>query len=107
VGRFGEAVDAALLNSLDMPSRLTTDSQHDWVRYTKAIITQDYAMPQTDTPPTIEQVKQLAFQLSTQDLLALLNDIQERLYSNEMMQIAESGFQEWNDPEEAIYDAAA
>lgn len=64
-------------------------------------------MPQTDTPPTIEQVKQLAFQLSAQDLLALLNDIQERLYSNEMMQIAESGFQEWNDPEEAIYDVAA
>jgi hypothetical protein len=51
-------------------------------------------MPQTDTTQTIEQVRQLAFQLSTQDLLALLNDIQERLYSNEMMQIAESSFQE-------------
>jgi hypothetical protein len=64
-------------------------------------------MPQINIPPTIEQVKQLAFQLSAQDLLALLNDIQERLYGNEMMQIAESGFQEWNDPEEDIYNGAA
>jgi hypothetical protein len=64
-------------------------------------------MLQTNLPPTIEQVKQLAFQLSSQDLLALLNDIQERLYGHEMMQIAESGFQEWNDPEEDIYNAAS
>jgi hypothetical protein len=64
-------------------------------------------MLQTNLPPTIEQVKKLAFQLSSQDLLALLNDIQERLYGPEMMQIAESGFQEWNDPEEDIYNAAS
>jgi hypothetical protein len=64
-------------------------------------------MPQINIPPTIEQVKQLAFQLSSHDLLALLNDIQEQLSGHEMMQIAESGFQEWNDPEEDIYDAAA
>jgi hypothetical protein len=63
-------------------------------------------MPQTETLPTIEQVKQLAFQLSPQDLITLLNDIQERLYTNEMMQIAESGFQEWHDPEEDIYTLA-
>jgi hypothetical protein len=64
-------------------------------------------MPQTNLPPTVEQVKQMAFQLSSQDLLALLSDIQERLYVHEMMQIAESGFQEWNDPEENIYDATS
>jgi hypothetical protein len=63
------------------------------------------AMPQIEILPTIEQVKQLAFQLSPPDLITLLNDIQERLYTNEMMQIAESGFQEWNDPEEDIYNA--
>jgi hypothetical protein len=62
-------------------------------------------MPQIETPPTIEQVKQLAFQLSPLDLIALLHDIQERLYTHEMMRLAESGFQEWHDPEEDIYSA--
>ncbi len=62
-------------------------------------------MPQTKAQPSIEEVKQLVFQLSPQDLLTLLTDIQERLYTTEMMQIAESGFQEWNDPEEDIYSA--
>ncbi len=62
-------------------------------------------MPQTKAQPSIEEVKQLVFQLSPQDLLTLMTDIQERLYSTEMMQIAESGFQEWNDPEEDIYSA--
>ncbi len=57
-------------------------------------------MPQTSTPPTLETVKQLAFQLSPTDLITLLNDIQERLYTTEMMQIAESGFQEWQDLDE-------
>ncbi|MCY7276539.1 MAG: hypothetical protein LH702_23095 [Phormidesmis sp. CAN_BIN44] len=62
-------------------------------------------MPQTKAQPSIEEVKQLVFQLSPQDLLTLLTDIQERLYTTEMMQVAESGFQEWNDPEEDIYSA--
>ncbi len=62
-------------------------------------------MPETKTQPSIEEVKQLAFQLSPPDLLTLLTDIQERLHTTDMMQIAESGFQEWNDPEEDLYSA--
>jgi len=62
-------------------------------------------MPQVEAQPTIEDVKRLAFQLSPQDLITLLNDIEARLYTTEMMQIAESGFQEWQDPEEDIYNA--
>jgi hypothetical protein len=62
-------------------------------------------MPQPDVQPTIEDVTRLAFQLSPQDLRTLLNDIQERLYTGEMMAIAEGGFQEWNDSEEDIYAA--
>ena len=57
------------------------------------------------TPISIEEVRQLAFQLSQKDLLLLLTDIQERLYTSELMSIAESGFQEWNEPEEDIYSA--
>ena len=61
-------------------------------------------MPQTEAQPSIEDVKRLVFQRSTQDPLTLLTDIQERLHTAEMMQIAESGFQEWNEEEEATYD---
>ncbi len=62
-------------------------------------------MLQTQLPISVEEVRQLAFQLSQQDLLSLLKDIQERLYTSELMTIAESSFQEWNDPEEDIYNA--
>ena len=62
-------------------------------------------MLQTKIPISVEEVRQLAFQLSQQDLLSLLTDIQERLYTSELMAIAESSFQEWNDPEEDIYNA--
>jgi hypothetical protein len=62
-------------------------------------------MPQTECPPRIEDVKHLVSQLSQKDLLTLFADIQEQLQTFEMMSIAESGFQEWNDPEEDIYNA--
>ena len=62
-------------------------------------------MPQIEFPPRIEDIKHLVSQLSQKDLLTLLANIQEQLQTFEMMSIAESGFQEWNDPEEDIYDA--
>jgi hypothetical protein len=62
-------------------------------------------MPQIEFPPRIEDIKHLVSQLSQKDLLTLLANIQEQLQTFEMMSIAESGFQEWNDPEENIYDA--
>ncbi len=62
-------------------------------------------MPQIQLQPRIEDVKHLVLQLSQQDLRLLLTDIQEQLHTLEMMSIAESGFQEWNDPEEDIYNA--
>jgi hypothetical protein len=65
---------------------------------------EDQYMPQAKVQPTVEDVTRLAFQLSPQDLLRLLQDIQERIYTGEMMAIAEGGFQEWNDPEEDIYE---
>ena len=64
-------------------------------------------MLQTKIPVSVEEVRQLAFQLSQQDLLSLLTDIQERLYTSELMAIAESSFQEWNDPEEDIYNSSS
>ena len=64
-------------------------------------------MLQTKILVSVQEVRQLAFQLSQQDLLSLLTDIQERLYTSELMAIAESNFQEWNDPEEDIYNSSS
>jgi ABC-type lipopolysaccharide export system ATPase subunit len=68
-------------------------------------IVEDQTMPQTQVPPNVEEIKQLVFQLSPRDLLLLMTDIQEQLQTLDMTAIAESGFQEWNDPEEDIYNA--
>jgi hypothetical protein len=55
------------------------------------------------TSPTIEDLRVAIFQLSPQDLMILHEEIEEKLQTAGMMQLAESGFQEWNDEEEDIY----
>ena len=54
--------------------------------------------------PEVEEIKALIFQLSAQELVALMVDIEQRVETVTMMQLAETGFQEWNDPQEDIYD---
>jgi hypothetical protein len=46
-----------------------------------------------------------ALQLSISDLMKLFREIEERLQMAELMQLAESSFQEWNDPEENVCNA--
>lgn len=53
--------------------------------------------------PSIEELKGIIFQLPVEELLALMLEIEERVAAVTMMQLAETGFQEWNDPEEDIY----
>jgi hypothetical protein len=52
---------------------------------------------------TIEELKTMIFQLPVEELMELISEIEERLENVKMMQLAETGFQEWNDPEEDIY----
>ncbi|MDB9372276.1 hypothetical protein [Nodularia sphaerocarpa] len=54
--------------------------------------------------PSIEQIKTMIFQLPVEELITLMSEIEERLETVKMMQLAETGFQEWNDPEEDIYN---
>ena len=54
--------------------------------------------------PKVEEIKAMIFQLSAQELVALMVDIEQRVETVTMMQLAETGFQEWNDPQEDIYD---
>ncbi|QSJ16702.1 hypothetical protein JYQ62_34325 [Nostoc sp. UHCC 0702] len=42
-------------------------------------------------------------QLLVEELIKLMAEIEERLETVTMMQLAETGFKEWDDPEEDIY----
>ena len=54
--------------------------------------------------PTLEEIKNMIFELPIQEQIALIEDLEERLETLTMMQLSETGFQEWNDPEEDIYN---
>ena len=54
--------------------------------------------------PTLEEIKQMIFQLPIQEQVTLMEDLEEKLETLQMMQLAETGFIEWNDEEENIYD---
>jgi hypothetical protein len=56
---------------------------------------------------SVEDIKALIFRLSVEELVALMTEIEERIETMKMMQLAETGFQEWNDPEEDIYNDEA
>lgn len=54
--------------------------------------------------PTLEEIKQMIFQLPIQEQITLVEDLEEKLETLQMMQLAETGFTEWNDESEDIYD---
>ncbi len=54
--------------------------------------------------PTVEEIKQIFFQLPIQEQIILKEELEERLETIKMMQLAETGFTEWNDEEEDIYN---
>jgi hypothetical protein len=55
---------------------------------------------------TTEDIKTFLFQLPIPELLKLIAEVEEKLDTTIMMQLAETGFDEWNDPEEDIYNDA-
>lgn len=54
--------------------------------------------------PTIEEIKALIFQLPIQEQITLIEDLEERLETITIMQLAETGFSKWNEPEDDIYN---
>ncbi|MCU0516727.1 MAG: hypothetical protein MUC60_07625 [Oscillatoria sp. Prado101] len=54
--------------------------------------------------PSVEEIKAMILQLPVRELAALMAEIEERLETVKMMEWHQTGFQEWNDPEEDIYD---
>lgn len=57
-----------------------------------------------NSQPTLEEVKILVDRLSIPERIALLEDLAKKLEALGWMQLTETGFSEWNDPEEDIYD---
>lgn len=64
-------------------------------------------MPMMSLDVSVEEIKHLVFQLPTREFLLLMDSLEEKAESVAMMQLAESGFSEWNEPGEDIYDDKA
>jgi hypothetical protein len=64
-------------------------------------------MPRLTLDLDLEQLKAILFQLPAEDLVELAEAIAQRAETLAMMEIAESGFSEWNEEGEDIYDADA
>lgn len=62
-------------------------------------------MPQVMLDLSVEEVKALILQLPAQELLTLVDAIEERVETVAMMQLSETGFKEWNEEGEDIYDS--
>ena len=61
-------------------------------------------MPKVTLELSPKRVKELVFQLPPSEFLSLASEVTERAETLAMMQVAESGFAEWNEPGEDIYD---
>ncbi|MCZ6679813.1 MAG: hypothetical protein O7E52_21485 [Candidatus Poribacteria bacterium] len=62
-------------------------------------------MPQLTVNLDVDKIRDLVFQLPPADFIQLAEEIEARLETLEMMKLAESGFEEWNEPGEDIYDS--
>lgn len=64
-------------------------------------------MPRISLDVTIEEIREIIFQLPPHELAALTQAIEERAETTNMMKLAETGFDEWNEAGEEIYDASS
>ncbi|MFN4218194.1 MAG: hypothetical protein ACK4HB_02785 [Candidatus Bipolaricaulia bacterium] len=64
-------------------------------------------MPQLTLNLDVEELKALILQLPAPKLLELVDMLEERVETLTMMQLAETGFREWHEPEEDLYDVQA
>ena len=64
-------------------------------------------MSETALTISLDEIKSIIFQLPTQEFFTLFDAIEARAETVAMMRLAETGFQEWNEEGEDIYDAEA
>lgn len=63
-------------------------------------------MAQVTLEVGVPEIRELIFQLPPMELVKLLDEIEQRAETAAMMQLAQTGFAEWNEPGEDIYDEA-
>lgn len=61
-------------------------------------------MPRMMLDVNTEDLKALVLQLPAEELLSLADAIEDRVETLTMMQLAQSGFAEWNEAGEDLYD---
>jgi len=64
-------------------------------------------MPEVTLNMSLEDIKALVFQLPAQEFLSLADAVEDRSETVATMQLSETGFQEWNEEGEEIYDSEA
>ena len=64
-------------------------------------------MSETALAISLDEIKSIIFQLPTQEFFSLVDAIEARAETVAMMRLAETGFQEWHEEGEDIYDAKA
>ena len=64
-------------------------------------------MPKMTLDMSMEEIEDLVFQLPPRELLTLVDTFEERAEIIAMMALAETGFREWLEEGEDIYDAEA
>lgn len=64
-------------------------------------------MPQVKLKLTLNELRDMIFQLPAPDLLALVEAIESRAETVAMMRLAETGFRAWDEAGEDLYDADA
>ncbi len=62
-------------------------------------------MPHLTLDLSVEEIKSLVFQLPAQQLIEVAEAVEERSETIGMMRLAETGFREWEDEGEDLYDA--
>lgn len=64
-------------------------------------------MPGINSNINLEEIKNIIFRLPAREFLTLADAIDERAETIAMMKLAESGFHEWREKGEDIYDEKA
>ena len=65
------------------------------------------AMPRVTVDMSVEEIKAVVLQLPAPEILAIADAILERAETLGMMQLATTGFREWDEEGEDIYDDEA
>ena len=64
-------------------------------------------MPRVTMNISLQEIKAIIFQLPAREFLSLADAVGDRSETIAMMKLSETGFQEWNEVGEDIYDGQA